>query len=157
MTFTPKSYTAATGKVYALDLNQMDANDDHIREEANYYPVVTVSGNPQEGVSSGSGANFVIHVDGSAVAGQSSVSSESTGGVECNIDISGLSDGIHEIKLVENYDILSSPQEYDVWGPFWFYKSPDMNYLSHKVVLISGSPDFVAWTVIGHRETKTWT
>lgn len=149
MTFVPKTYT--NGQVLpALDLNDMDANDDHCREESNYYPIWTVS------LASYSKANnntsLRLFIDGTGIG----TAFTSTGAKsEADISLAAFSDGLHAISVgYVGQDIVTAK----------FVKTPDMDYLTWWVginaVVGAAAPythSFGNMTVICHRQTKGWT
>lgn len=152
MTFIEQDFT--NGEVLpASDLDTMDANIDHVREENDYHPLVTAYAS---GISAAGGAGdlFKVKIDTSIIT-QDGISSAFSGGSDSDLDISALSEGIHEITLVEYWSLSGSWQTTVKVGPMWFYKTPDMDYLSHKVVWDSAN-GILNWTVMGHREAKSW-
>ena len=114
MTFTEKTFTSDT-ILPALDLTHMDANDDHVRNETNYYHIINAQ------CIADYGNDMVIKIDTSLLS-----HTPITGltGSAYDIDISGVSNGIHELRLANPADGV---REY---GPWTFFKTPDMEYLS---------------------------
>lgn len=153
MTFVPKSFSALTA-LPALDLNHMDANDDHVREEANYVPIVTAQCTPQRSVPSG---YFKIMIDTTRPTQTAIVNTGS--GSEADIDISSYAEALHDISI---WVYVSGDEAGGsiVFGPFAFFKSPDLEKLSWKVNRVddynSTGKYLYNITIIGHRETKSW-
>ena len=143
MTFTPKNYTIGD-VLHAADLNEMDANDDHNREEANYYPILTASR-----YELGASSSFSLKIDGSTAISLSA----GTTRTKADLSISGLSVGLHALVLADGAGTVLA-----TWN---FYKSADLSYLSVWVYMGSTSGENVNnWiksiTVIGHRSLKYW-
>ena len=164
MTFVNKSFTAGNA-LPALDLNQMDGNDDHVREEANYYPIVTAQVFPQDAGPDNPGY-LKLMIDTTRVD-QTALNPNLSSGLEEDIDITSITVGLHDISLwgyTGGYESSGG-----IWcGPFKFYRSPDMDYISwhfsKKLLQESGTAgegineDTTAFniTIIGHRVQKFW-
>ena len=124
----------------------------HVREEANYYQLVnSVLVSVVDSLSS---MSYQIKVDGSTLAGTSTVLS-STAGVQSDLDISGLTEDIHTVSFEHS-------SGFD-FGVFRFYKTPDMERISFfykfATPVLDGdwTHQLEYFTVIGHRELKSWT
>lgn len=154
MTFTPKTFTSGTA-LPALDLTHMDANDDHVREEASYYPIVTVQGIPLADIDDDYDTeNYKVMIDTT----RPSQTALTTSGTVQNISISSVSTGLHSISIWIYEDSHETTGEICL-GEFAFYKSPDMDYLTWKLDKdygYSNGSTFVEVyhvTILGHRET----
>ncbi len=144
--------------VTEVKLDQMVANDVHVREESNYKPVLNVQMQTDESSISSAGAyiaTLTVSVNSGAISLGGTTSGSS--GVTGDVNISALAEGIHTIDIsLNDADDTSNNAE------FRFYKSPDMTYLTcfYRVYERQGSGNFLgsaSVTVIGHRETKSWT
>ena len=149
MTFIPKSFTSGA-TLPALSLNEMDANDDHVREEAAYKHLAFVA---EKDFSEGTGYVSPLSVQCSLDGTPISTATTSTGAFNrADIDISALTPGIHYLSVK---GLLIR-----------FYKSPDINYITWWTTIVTittGSPseswifELRNFTLIGHREAKSWT
>ena len=150
MAFTEVAWANAD-TVTEVKLDQMVASDVHVREEANYYPIVTAWANSSD--EPGNSPTCEIEIDGTGYgSGVSGTGTEH----ESDINITGLSDGIHTIKFITNCSVDSEDMD------FVFYKSADLNLLTYWATMTqSGTPGYydrtICITVICHRTTKSWT
>ncbi len=112
MTYVPKTFT--NGQVLtALDLNDMDGNDDHAREEANYYHIWTV---PLATYSkANNNTSLRLYVDGSGIGTAFTTTGAKSEG---DISLAAIADGIHTISVVSaGVDIVTAK----------FVTTPDMD------------------------------
>lgn len=156
------AYTAVTWTsgdiVTEAKMDAMIANDDHVREEANYYPVVTAC------VQSQLTAGTISLTDIDITAGGVLVVSNGSGasGVSADVNIGSLPDGvIYDIDL--GFSLSGSEGSHRTNATFKFYKSPDIEYLTMWWTLESGTGSGVgnsaalSLNIIGHRVFKGWT
>lgn len=150
-------------------MNGMVGLSDYVREESNYYPVVTAFLTCDlEGMNAGSAVpRCSLLINDVAVFSDT----QTLNFVEADIELASYgasSTGIHKITLVlsgYNSDAGFSPTWDDSGtADFYFYKTPDMNYLSCFVeqdVARNGTSSIglanAGISIIGHRETKSWT
>ena len=153
MTFTPKSFTPLD-TLPALDLNEMDANIDHVREEANYYHIGTF---PLIEYVTAANISVRLLIDTTPVGTLFTTSGAKS---EADIALAGFSDGLHVLSF------KTGPTGITEVGPsIRFYKSPDMDYLTYWVTVgpaVGSSPtinhSLSNFTALGHRESpKSWT
>ncbi len=149
MTFVPKTFTSGTA-LPALSLNEMDANDDHVREEANYYPLMAVHDATYEG--STTTLTVQLYIDGSAIGSAFTTSGDKSA---ADISLAAVADGVHVLTVQRNSTVIAKTR---------FYKSPDLDYLTWWVTVHAATGSInpfthrvSALTVIGHREAKSWT
>lgn len=146
MTFAPQTFSNGQ-YLTATELNQMDANDDHVRAEAGFKTLVTciktraVTGDVAETAISR------IYADTTPLTGVTLGTGSKT---KTNLDISGLSVGMHELTIK-----LGDYTEGVERGAmsFQFYKTEDMDYLSvYYAVVDAGDTTVEAKnvTAIGH-------
>ena len=159
MTWTAISW-AFNEQPSAAKRNTEAENTTHVREEVNYYPVLaTHIQTDKSALSSGYSATLTISVNDGAISlgGGTTAPSGGTDGTTGDVSISGLADGIHSINIS-----LVDANDTDNTAVFYFYKSPDMEYLTCKYNMLERDTDdfFIgsaSVTVIGHREIKSWT
>jgi len=154
VTFTPKTFLSGA-VLPALSLNEMDGNDDHVREEAAYRVLMAV---PLALVPIGSAtaptASVQWKIDGTAygLAGAAA---------QGDINISGLTLGIHTLELtatglgyvgtrfVKTLDLL--------YLSAWWSAGP---VIALAKIPVTDPPQYLwpmrAITVIGHREIRGW-
>lgn len=150
MTFVPKSYSPLT-ELAALDLNDMDGNDDHVREEANYVRLAYVR--LATYVRTLNTISYRFYIDATPIGTAMTTTGDKSQG---DIDITAVSVGLHTLEIPA-LDLKLR-----------FYRSPDMVYLSFwlsiksPVVLNPDNPGagythtIENVTVIAHREHKDW-
>ena len=150
MTFIPKSFTPVT-ELPALSLNDMDGNDDHVREEANYYQLASVRAASL--VKTLSTISYRFYIDTTAVGTAITTSGDK---VEADIPLS-TTVGIHTLEIPA------------LELKFRFFKTADMTYMTAwmtvktPVVIDPANPSagythtIENLTVIAHREAKSWT
>ena len=153
MAFTEVSWSNGD-YVTETKMDQMVASDVHVREESNYVPVLTAS-ITELSEAGGAGPAAVVAIDGTTIASFSGTPDA----VDADNSISGYSTGLHTITVA----ITPAYGSHDGLRRFKFYKTPDMNYLtvwySAYQEVVGADPVFTVFdiTVIGHRETKSWT
>jgi len=137
-----------------VKLDEMVANDVHVRGEVNYYPIGILQ--LYGIIDTGGGApSITVHMK---IDTSTTIATFTGSGsfVQADIDISAYSAGLHSITIDPTSASLHDQTSY-------FYKSPDMQYLTIKAEIGSqyytGTDylTFVTATLIGHRETKSWT
>lgn len=149
MTFIPKSFSPLT-ELAALDLTDMDGNDDHVREEASYRQIL--SAYKVEWTDNGGGTNLRLHIDGSPIGTELSGTSEVS---QADIELSAVTVGLHVLTVQRGTKVAMRVR---------FVRTPDMDYMTWWVKLLptTGGPllynhSISDITVIGHRDPKSWT
>jgi len=143
VTFVSKTF--ANGDVLpAADLTDMDNNDDHVREEANYQ-VITMAPAFVDATVFPAG----LYIDTTRVSLAHSTTGQKT---EADISISGFANGLHVLQ----WKRLST----GILAPIRFCKTPDMLYLTYWINIVwhedLGEHEFSESTVIFHRQVKGW-
>jgi len=139
VTFIVVSWTNGD-TITEVKLDQMIANDEHLREEADH-KVLATSGPATSGAHGSNSPTFGLTY-GSGVTGAGAKS-------ETNIDVSSLTDGTA-------YVVTASGNGFTSFS-FLFIKTPDINKLSYWVTLASvyDDPNYIlsagSFTLIGHR------
>ena len=150
MTFVPKTFT--NGDVLpAASLNDMDNNDDHVREEAAYRYIWQVLSIVYEKLTGTIGVR--LYIDGSAVGTNYTTSGDKS---DPDLNVASLSTGLHVLTIVSSSVVLAETR---------FLKTPDLSYLTCWMSIESAVFDGISTytheiknlTVIGHREAKSWT
>lgn len=148
--FTPKSY-APLDELAALDLNDMDGNDDHVREEANYVPLLYVREATYERTLAT--ISYRLYIDTGPIGTLITSTGDKS---QADIDISAVTVGLHTLEI----PALALKGR--------FYKTPDMTYLTFWLT-VKATVDLNPaangpylhrienMTVVGHREPKSWT
>ena len=156
MTFVAPAW-ANSDVITEVKLDQMVANDVHVREEVNYYPILTVALRFIQGDSLGYDTDTVITVDEITALGTYTTTATEQREQTADVNITGLSDGLHEIHI-------SHGSNYNGDRAFPFIKTPDMDYLTcfvhHELDNEADEiddPVNIQVTVIGHNVTKSWT
>ena len=129
MTWYDPTYTAAT-ELPALDLTHEHASVTHVRAEVSFYPIVTAECVLKDGQSTLSDCYLTVDTSVASPIGTSNMNS-----TEYDIPISSVSAGLHDIS------ITNSGNTYTYFGPFKFYKSTDMDYLTMSLNSVSTSYD----------------
>lgn len=146
MTFTPQNFSNGD-YLTETELNQMDANDDHVRAEAGFKTLATcietqaVTGDVAETAISR------VYADTTPLAGVTLGSGAKT---KTNLDISGLSVGVHDLAIKLG-DYTEGVERTAM--TFKFYKTDDMDYLSVYYTVADGGDATVKATnvtAIGH-------
>lgn len=158
MTFTPKTFTS--GNVLpALSLNEMDANDDHVREETSYRTLLVQ--HKTELVTTLGGAGNLgtrLILDGATYLGTPAYGAGAK--VIGDISLGGVAVGLHYIRLSGVRESGGSIVEnFSLPGVVRFVRTPDLNYLT--LWFTFGGYAGSIWTttdvtLIGHREVKGW-
>lgn len=129
-----------------VKLNQMVANEEHVREEADY--TILLSGDITRTASSEQDPNLTVSIDTTAIATYTTSGAKSL----IDYDISGFSDGLRTI--VFNLDGISRTHR--------FVKTPDMTRLTMWVTALASSASPYetgarACTIIAHLGNNSWT
>lgn len=160
MAFTEVAW-ANNDVVTETKMDQMVATDVHVREEANYVPVVTTTlfNDLHNQEATTPTPALVVDINGIGTTSDASFSGAGWD-VEADINISALSTGIHEIDLALTPVIGSASSNF----AFKFFKTPDMTYLTvfanlygYRDSSLTISHVRADVTIIGHREAKAWT
>ena len=135
-----------------VKLDQMVANEEHVRNEADFKMIVS---DGHEEIAEASANSFQLEVDGASLG--SGVTAPAGAGpfelYENDLNISGYSDGLRELSVV-------GPSGTSV---IRFVKTPDINYLTYFVTLgrrtFDGDTEVYSrdLTVIAHKDTQGWT
>lgn len=127
-----------------VDLDQLSENDNVVREEANYYPVLTAACNiDRDGLENFSSALLIDEVVKASTASGTTFQL-------ADLSTSGLTVGLHEIVFrVYSEDEDSGAANTQSFS-FPFYKSPEMNFLT------IWAKHHGSITVLGHRLAKAW-
>lgn len=159
MTFTPKVFTSGSA-LAALSLNEMDANDDHVREETAYRLVVSLAQITEVWVGGTGFVGFRLLLDGATYLGTPVYG---TGSKKiADIGLGGVSVGLHYIRLAlcrSATDGGAVLENLAMPGIVRFYRTADLQYLSVWWNYVSFSASVVTVrdiTVLGHREVKGW-
>ena len=158
MAFTSVAWANAD-IVTETKLDQMVASDEHVREEASIKCLASEAGFTVCDVAIAGTMTVQLSVDGSDYGSGDSGSGDLS---EVNISLSGVSNGAHTIELT----LTGSSTGTQTWT-YHFYKTPDLSYVSWWATTDSGylpqsggntsNYGLRDITIIGHRETKTWT
>ena len=139
----------------AINLNQIMDNIDYAREEANYWNLFAGVVRHEADTPGHNNERIDITVDGVVKETLTGYGDNSAG----DIDISGLSVGIHTIGIGLTPGIAyGQPEPTLIFNYFKFFKSTDLNYFTIWTTLVDET-NFIAAkdiTIIGHRVAKAW-
>jgi len=147
MVHVPVSWSSGQ-TITEVKKDQEMANADHIREETNYFPLLTIADCPRGAVVGG--FTLRLRIDSTDIGVGVASGSERR---ESDINISAFSTGLHTLRVAMGATTRT----------FRFYKTADMTYLTYWAHIASEviSPDTYYWvaslTVIATREEKSWT